>query len=61
MEIKITEKTNFEGVTYYYLYVDNSFIKLSRALEDIKAMAEIARGVYNSGKHIETVVQIITL
>lgn len=61
MEIRITEKTNFEGITYYYLYVDAAFIKLSRDLNDIKAAAEIAMGVYNSGKHLESVVEIYTL
>ena len=61
MEIKITEKTNYEGVTYYYLYVDGIFIKLSRDLSEIKSASEVARGVYLSGKNIETVVEIITL
>ena len=61
MEIKITEKTNFDGVTYYYLYVDNVFIKLSRAKEDIDVAAKIAQDVITSGKHIETVVELITL
>ena len=61
MEIKITEKTNFEGVTYYYLYVDGSFVKLSSDLRVIQAAAEVATAVFTSGKHIESVVEIITL
>jgi hypothetical protein len=61
MEIKITEKTNFEGVTYYYLYIDNVFTKLSRDLNEIKAMVEVAKSVFASGKHIESVIEIINL
>jgi hypothetical protein len=61
MEIKITEKTDFEGVTYYYLYVDDKFIKLSREKEVIAQAAKIAQDVITSGKHIETVVELIKL
>ena len=61
IEIKITEKTNYEGVTYYYLYVDDKFIKLSREKEVIMNAAKIAQDVITSGKHIETVVELIKL
>lgn len=61
MEIKITEKTNFEGVTYYYLYIDGTFTKLARSLDEIKAAADVAKEVFTSGKHIETAVEIINL
>ena len=56
MKIKVTEKTTFEGVTYYYLYIDDQFLKLSRAKADIDEAVETATGVYKSGKHIETTI-----
>ena len=39
IEIKITEQTNFEGVTYYYLYVDNAYIKMARDKNEIMEAA----------------------
>lgn len=57
IEIKITEKTDFEGLTLYYLYVDGKFIKLSRDANEIKEAAKVAQDVITSGKHIETVVE----
>ena len=61
IEIKITEKTNFEGLTYYYLYVDGQFIRLDRDKKKVMEAAKIAQDVITSGKHIETVVELINL
>ena len=61
MKIKLTEKTNFEGVTYYYLYINDTFIKLSQKREDLDKAIEIATEVFKSGKHIETVISEIEL
>ena len=61
MKIEIRTKTDFEGVTYYYLYVNDAFIKLSRELEVIQKARDIAVDVYKSGKYVETVVETIIL
>ena len=53
MKIKVTEKTTFEGGTFYYLYIDDTFQKLSRNKSEIDEAVRIATEVFKSGKHIE--------
>ena len=60
-KIEIREKTTWEGFTYYYLYVNDVYIKLSSVLKEIQDARDVALDVYKQGKHIESVVETIKL
>ena len=61
MKIKVTEQTTFEGVTYYYLYIDDKYKTLSRDKAEIDEAVRIATEVFKSGKHIEKTISEIEL
>lgn len=60
-KIEIRKKTTWEGITYYYLYVNDVYIKLSRDLKEIQDARDIALDVYKQGMHLETIVDKIIL
>jgi hypothetical protein len=60
-KIEIREKTTWEGITYYYLFVNDVYIKLSKELKEIQDARDVALDVYKQGKHLETIVEKIIL
>jgi hypothetical protein len=59
IKIEIRQKTNWKGVVYYYLYVNNEFINLSSDKDEIEKAFENAKIVRDSGDYIEKVIKSI--
>jgi hypothetical protein len=53
-KIRIEKKTNFRGMTYYYLYVNDQYIDLYTGIDKAMENAQIAEDVFTSGTHIAT-------
>ena len=53
-KIRIEKKTNFRGMTYYYLYVNDQYIDLYTGFDKAMEQAQIAEDVFTSGNHIAT-------
>lgn len=60
-KVEIRTQTTWEGITYYYLYVNDQYIKLSADLKVIQDARDVAVNVFKEGKHVETVIESIVL
>lgn len=57
MKIEIMQQTNYVGVTYFYLYVNGEFVKLSATLDEIEEAARTAAEIFKSGADEKTILE----
>ena len=50
LKIKIEQQTNYAGYTYYYLTINDEFVKLDPDLAKIEETAQIATENFKAGK-----------
>jgi hypothetical protein len=56
---EIRTNTNWKGVQYYYLYVNDGYVDLTSDLTEAERMLKTAVDIYTTGKHLTTVYKSI--
>lgn len=56
LKIDIKKDTDWKGVEYYYLYVNDKYVDCHTNLETVKGWAKTAEAVFITGRHERTLV-----
>lgn len=57
LKIEIQKQSNYEGTTYFYLYVNDQYVTLKDSYEKIKEVADNAVKIFKAGDDERKIVE----